>query len=114
MEVFMARQHHRDNVHLANDNTAEATLVALTTQICGFVHEGALDSRCAIKLVRRLRKEAETISEAGRITKSGQKDLLHAFNAVDMLLHAHDAGLLIAANTALRSTAGAPGTTDPT
>ena len=81
----MARQHHRDNDRSAN-NTAEATLLALTIQICGFLHEGALDSRCASKLVRRLRKEAETVSEAGRMTKSGQKDLLHAFNAVDAVL----------------------------
>lgn len=104
----MARQHHRDNVRSANNHRAEATLVTLTIQICGLLHEGALDSRCAAKLVRRLRKEAEIVSEAGRITKSGQKDLLHAFNAVDVVLHSHDAGLLVAANAALRSTAGAP------
>lgn len=109
----MATQHHRDNARSAN-NTAEATLLALTIQICGFLHEGALDRRCASKLVRRLRKEAETVSEAGRMTKSGQKDLLHAFNAVDAVLQAHDAGLLVAANTALRATAGAPGTTEST
>ena len=110
----MARQRHSDNDRSANNHTAEATLLALTTQICGFLHERALDSRCASKLVRRLRKEAETVSEAGRMTKSGQKDLLHAFNAVDAVLQADDAGLLVAANTALRATAGAPGTTDST
>lgn len=110
----MGRQHQRDNVRSANKNTTEATLLAPTTQICGFLHEGALDSRCASKLVRWLRKEAETVSEAGRMSNSGQKDLLHAFNAVDVLLHAQDAALLFAANTALRSTARAPGTTDST
>ena len=35
------------------------------------------------------------------MTKSGREDLSHAFNAVDAVLQADDAGLLVAANTAL-------------
>lgn len=109
----MARQHHTENVRNSN-NTAETTLVALTIQICGFVHEGALDSRCAARLVKRLRKEAEAISETLRITKSGRKELIDAFDAVDAVLRTHDAALLVAANAALRTTAETTGTMQST
>ncbi|HTR07349.1 MAG TPA: hypothetical protein VMJ11_11985 [Paraburkholderia sp.] len=103
MGANMARQRDNRNGDHSSSGTAESTLVALTTQICGFVHEGVLDSRCAAKLVRRLRKEAAAISEAGKTTKSGQKELARTFDAVDSILRNHDAGLLVAANAALRA-----------
>ena len=109
----MARQHHAENVRNSN-NTAETTLVALTIQICGFVHEGALDTRCAAKLGKLLRKEAEALSESRRITKSGKKELIDAFDAVDVVLRTHDAALLVAANAALRTTAETTGTMQST
>lgn len=55
--------------------------------------------------VYNIRKEAEAISETRRMTKSGKKELIHAFDAVDVVLRTHDAGLLVAANAALRSAA---------
>lgn len=109
----MARQHHTENAPNSN-NTAESTLVALTIQICRFVHEGALDTRCAAKLVKRLRREAEAISESRRITKSGKKELIDAFYAVDVVLRTHDAALLVAANAALRTAAETTGTMQST
>jgi hypothetical protein len=95
--------------------TTEATLTALTVQIGGFVHEGTLDSRCAAKLVKRLKKEAEAIAESDRATKPGQKELKKAFDAVDAALRDHDAKLLVTANAALRAKdkkAGAANTRD--
>ena len=107
----MTRKHHRDKIRKSTNKTADTTLVALTIQICGFVYEGTLNSRCATKLVRRLRKEADTIAEAGRMTKSGQRELIQAFDAVEMVLRTDDTGLLVAANAELRSRAGTPPTT---
>ncbi|WP_168787729.1 hypothetical protein [Paraburkholderia aromaticivorans] len=86
-----------------SNETSEATLAALTIQIREFVHEGTLDSRCAAKLVKRLKKEAEAISESGSATKTGQKELKKAFDLIDAALRDHDAGLLVTANAALRS-----------
>lgn len=111
MGAFMSTQHHRDKIRNSTNKTADTTLVALTIQICGFVHEGTLDSRCATKLVRRLRKEADAIAEAGRMTKFGQRELIHAFDTVDMVLRTDDAGLLVTANAAQRSGVGTPPTT---
>jgi hypothetical protein len=84
--------------------TSEATLMTLAKQIGAFVHEGTLDSRCAAKLVKRLKKEAEAVLEHGKTTKPGQKALRQAFDTVDAALRDHDAGLLVAANAVLRST----------
>jgi hypothetical protein len=85
------------------------TLAALTIQISEFVREGTLDRRCAAKLVKRLKKETEAISESGNATKPGQKKLKTAFGVADAALHDHDAGLLVTANAALRSIENATG-----
>lgn len=91
--------------HIGNSNeTSEATLTALVLTVSEFVHEGTLDSRCAAKLAKRLKKEAEAISGSGNATKPGQKQLLKAFDVIDAALRDHDAGLLVTANAALRST----------
>lgn len=58
-----------------SNETSETTLAALTIQISEFVREGTLDSRCAAKLVKRLKKEAEAISESGKATKLVRRNL---------------------------------------
>jgi hypothetical protein len=87
-----------------SNETSEATLLALTIQINQFVVARTLDSRCAAKLVKRLKKEAEAVSESGNATKTDRKALEKAFDAVDAALREHDAGLLVTANAALRAT----------
>lgn len=99
----MSKKSSSDDVGDSNETT-EATLAALTMQINEFVSGGTLDSRCAANLVKRLKKEAEAVAESGKATKTGQKELKRAFGAVDAALSDHDAGLLVAANAALRTT----------
>ncbi|CAE6824635.1 hypothetical protein [Paraburkholderia haematera] len=90
------------------NETTPATLTALTTQINGFLHEGTLDSRFAAKLVKRMKKEADAISEADDATKSDWKKLKKAFDTVDAALREHDASLLVTANAALRASDDLP------
>jgi hypothetical protein len=99
----MSKKSFSDDVGYSNETT-EATLTALTMQINEFVHEGTLDSRCGAKHVKRLKREAEAISDSYTATKEGQRELKKAFDAVDAVLRDHDAGLLVAANAALRAT----------
>lgn len=87
-----------------SNETTEKALTALTIQIKEFVQNSSLDSRFAAKLVRRLKKEADAIFEGGNATKTGQKELKNAFDAVDAVLRDHDAALLVTANAALRET----------
>jgi len=84
--------------------TTEQALMALTIQIKDFVQDRSLDSRFATKLVKRLKKEADAISQGGNTTKPGQKELKKAFDSIDAVLHDHDAALLVTANAALRET----------
>jgi hypothetical protein len=49
----MSKKSSSDDVGCSNETT-DATLAALTTQVSRFVSEGTLDSRCAAKLVKRL------------------------------------------------------------
>lgn len=100
--------------HIGNVNeTTAATLTALAIQIQEFVREGTLDSRLAAKLVKRLKKEGESISEAGNSTKSALKELRKAFDAVDAALRQHDASLLVMANAALRASDETPNAMTP-
>ncbi|MFL9961241.1 hypothetical protein PQR02_09015 [Paraburkholderia sediminicola] len=85
------------------NETTEATLAALTNQVSKFVREGTLDSRFAAKLAKRLKKEADAISDSGNTTKPGQKELNSAFGQLDAALRDHDAKLLVEANAALRA-----------
>jgi hypothetical protein len=84
------------------NQSTEPTLSALIGQINGFVQNAVLDSRCATKLVKRLKNEAEVIRGSGNSTKSGRRELKEAFDEVEATLREHDAGLLVAANAALR------------
>src|SRR5258707_1067961 len=90
----MSKKSSSDDLGDSNETT-EATLTALTTQINEFVSAGTLDSRCAAKLVKRLKKEAEALGESGKATKTGQKELEKAFGTVDAALCDHDAKLLV-------------------
>lgn len=103
----MSKKSASNQADVSNETTA-ATLTALATQINEFVHQGTLDSRCAAKLLRRLKKEAEAISEAGNATKSDWKELKKTFEAIDAALCEHDAGLLVTANAALRGSEDIP------
>jgi len=82
----------------------EQAVVALKVQIKRLVQDRSLDSRFAAKLVKRLKKEADAVSQDGNATKPGQKELKKAFDAVDAVLRDHDAALLVTANAALCET----------
>lgn len=97
----MSKKSLSDDASASNETTEQA-LVALTTQIKEFVQNRSLDSRFAAKLVKRLKKEADAISEGGNATKLGQKELKKTFEAVEAVLRDHDAALLVTANAALR------------
>jgi hypothetical protein len=99
----MSKTSSSDDVGDSNETT-EATLATLTMQINEFVSGETLDSRCAAKLVKRLKKEADAVAESCKATKTGQKELKKAFDAVDAALCDHDARLLVTANAALRTT----------
>ena len=103
LENLMGKKSISDDASDSNETTEQA-LVALTLQIREFVQIRSLDSRFAVKLVKRLKKEADAISDRGNATKPGQKELKKAFDAVDEVLRAHDAALLVTANAALRET----------
>ncbi|REG50912.1 hypothetical protein B0G80_7384 [Paraburkholderia sp. BL6669N2] len=99
----MGKKSFSDDASDSNE-TNEQALVALTIQIKEFVQNRMLDSRFAAKLVKRLKKEADAISEGGNTTKLGKKALKEAFDTVDAVLRDHDAALLVTANAALRET----------
>ena len=99
----MGKKSISDDASDSNETTEQA-LAALTVQIKEFVLNRSLDSRFAAKLVKRLKKEADAISERGNATTHGQKELKAAFDAVDAVMRDHDAALLVTANAALRET----------
>jgi hypothetical protein len=103
----MSKRPSSDELENLNQTT-EATLAALTLQISAFVHNGTLDSRCAAKLIKRLRKEADLVFVNGNSTEEGRHELHKALNAVDASLREHDAMLLVAAHAALRVAEDAP------
>jgi hypothetical protein len=103
--IFMGKKSFSDDASESNETTEQA-LVTLTLQIKEFVQNRSLDSRFAAKLVKRLKKEAEAISDRGNATKAGQKELKPAFDAADAVLRNHDAALLVTANAALREADG--------
>jgi hypothetical protein len=70
----MSQKSSSDDVGDSNETT-EATLAALTMQINEFVGGRTFDSRCAAKLVKRLKKEGDAVAESGKATKTGQKEL---------------------------------------
>jgi len=55
-------------------------------------------------LAMQIKKEAEAISETGKATKAGQRELDKAFDMLDTALRDHDARLLVTANAELRVT----------
>jgi len=101
----MSNKPESDEIINLNEST-EAALTTLTTQINAFVHDGTLDSRCAAKLVKRLKREADLISESGKSSKPERKKLNIAFAEIESTMRDHDAGLLVTANAALRAADG--------
>ena len=97
-----------DETENLNQST-EASVTALAVQINAFVDDGTLDSRCAARLMKRLKKEAGLIVDNGGSTRTGRKELEEAFHAVDASLREHDAKLLVAAIAALRVSDSAGG-----
>lgn len=99
----MSKKSSLNKVDQSTQTTAPA-LVAMLTQIAEFVEDNTLDSRCASRLVKRLRNEADNISKNANATGSVHKALEEAFEIVDIALHRCDARLLVKANAALRET----------
>ena len=89
--------------------TTEATLMALIEHVTSFVVAGTLDSRCAAKLGKRLKKESEVVIETQALPKSSRNALNKALTALDDALCACDANLLVCAQAALREADTASG-----
>jgi uncharacterized protein YjhX (UPF0386 family) len=104
----MSKKPESDKASNLNEST-EATLTTLTTQINAFVRDGTLDSRCAAKLVKRLKREADLILQNGKSSKPERNKLNIAFVEIEAALRDHDAGLLVIANAALRAADDAVG-----
>lgn len=96
----MARK--KSDISNGTTQTSESALSEMASHIKTLVIDHLLDSRCAAKLVRRLRKESDAVTKSRGGTKAGRKSLLKTFDAVDKALRQQDAALLVAANAALR------------
>ncbi|HTR09389.1 MAG TPA: hypothetical protein VMJ11_22610 [Paraburkholderia sp.] len=96
-----------------SNETTEATLAALATHIREFIEQGTLDTRCAAKLVKQLKKEAEAVADSSKATKQQQSELKNAFGAVDAALRDHEARLLVNAHATLRAKDGVEGAGQP-
>lgn len=97
----MSRKH--TDAELDRTQSTESALVELASHIQALVADQSLDSRCAAKLVKRLRKEAVAVEDSRAGTKAGRKRLLKTFDALDTALFEQNATLLVAANAALRA-----------
>ncbi|ABE36447.1 hypothetical protein DR64_7900 [Paraburkholderia xenovorans LB400] len=93
----------RTDAELARTQTTQAALVALASHIQTLVADQSLDSRCAAKLVRRLKKEAATLEDSSAGTKASRKMLAMTLDALDTALFDQGAMLLVAANATLRA-----------
>jgi len=95
----------RTKSDVSNDTTqtSESALSEMASHIRTLVIDHLLDSRCAAKLVKRLRKESDAVTKCSGGTKSGRKSLLKTFESVDKTLRQEDAALLVAANASLRA-----------
>ncbi|RQN40803.1 hypothetical protein [Paraburkholderia tropica] len=98
----MGKKSSSKNVDVGSTQTTTATLESLLTQITEFVQAGTLDSRCAAKLGRRLRKEAEAIESDGRASQSELDTLKQASEKLDASLNRRNGKLLVEAYEALR------------
>jgi hypothetical protein len=91
------------DAELDETQSTQSALVALASHIQTLVADQSLDSRCAAKLVKRLRKEAVAVEGNSGATKAGRKALHKTFDALDTALFEQGATLLVAANAALRA-----------
>ncbi|MFM0339829.1 hypothetical protein [Paraburkholderia fungorum] len=92
---------HADAVNAATQST-EIALTQIALHIQTLVVDQTLDSRCAAKLIKRLKKEGENVARSGGGTKGDRKTLLKTFDSFDIALLEQNATLLVAANAALR------------
>jgi hypothetical protein len=99
--MMMARM--KSDASNGTTQTSELALSEMASHIKTLVIDHLLDSRCAAKLVRRLRKESDAVTKRRGGTRAGRKSLLKTFDAVDKALRQEDAALLVAANAALRA-----------
>ena len=97
----------KSDVSNGTTQTSESALSDVAIHIKTLVIDHLLDSRCAAKLVKRLRKESDAVTKDSGGTKAGRKTLLKTFEAVDKALRQQDAALLVAANASLRADDGA-------
>ena len=84
---------HAD-AEFARTQTTHSALVALASHIQTLVADQSLDSRCAAKLVKRLKKEAETVEDTSGESKASRKKLTETFDALDTALFEQGATLL--------------------
>ncbi|WP_063910544.1 hypothetical protein [Paraburkholderia monticola] len=97
----MSKKH--TEAEFAGTQTTQSALVALASHIQSLVANQTLDSRCAAKLVKRLKKEAVTVGETSGESKASRKVLAQTFDAIDTALFEQGARLLVAANATLRA-----------
>jgi hypothetical protein len=93
----------RIDAEFARTQTTQSALIALASHIQTLVADQTLDSRCAAKLVKRLKKEAITVEETSDEGKASRKLLAQSFDALDTALFEQGATLLVAANATLRA-----------
>ena len=98
--------------------TTWSALVALASHIKNLATDQTLDSRCASKLFKRLKKEVDAVEKRSSGTKAGREKLLKKFEDLDATLCDQGATLLMVANASLRANDAsdaarerAPGTT---
>ncbi|WP_061174435.1 hypothetical protein [Caballeronia pedi] len=99
-----------DDLDGATQSTASG-LMRLASLIAGLAREGAIDTRFAAKLSKRLDKEARRVSTGGAVPldEAEQTALFGALGELDVALRQRDAASLVEANARLRENEGGAG-----
>jgi hypothetical protein len=93
---------HNAGAASVTTQSTDAALAGLARHIQKLVFDQTLDSRCAAKFVKRLKKEGEAVAKSDGGSKTGRKLLLEMFESLDAALFEQNATLLVAANASLR------------
>jgi hypothetical protein len=96
-------KHNASAASVATQST-DVALAGLARHIQKLVFDQVLDSRCAAKFVKRLKKEGEAVAKSDGGSKADRKLLLDTFESLDAALFEQNATLLVAANASLRET----------